>query len=55
MVRKRAEAHVSGLGEDRITVRHLSDMAAARFGASGPPKLGTDAKSASSNRAPEKA
>lgn len=42
MVKKRAEAYVSGLGEDRVTARHLSDMAAARFGPAGPPKLSED-------------
>lgn len=42
MVKKRAETYVSGLGEDRITGRHLSDLAAARFGAAGPPKLFVD-------------
>jgi radical SAM protein with 4Fe4S-binding SPASM domain len=41
MVKKRAEAYVSGLGEDRVTCQHLSNLAAARFGASGPPKLST--------------
>jgi hypothetical protein len=39
MVKKRAEAYVSGLGEDRVTVRHLSDLSAARFGPAGPPKF----------------
>ena len=39
MVKKRAEAYVTGLGEHRVTCRHLSNLAAARFGASGPPKL----------------
>ena len=38
MVKKRAEAYVVGLGEDRVTGQHLSNLAAARFGASGPPK-----------------
>ena len=39
MVKKRAEAYVSGIGEERITCQHLSDMAAARFGSGGPPKF----------------
>lgn len=39
MVKKRAEAYVSGLGEDCVTCQHLSNLAAARFGASGPPKV----------------
>lgn len=34
MVKKRTEAYVSGLGETRITCRHMSELAAARFGAS---------------------
>lgn len=38
MVKKRAEAYVSELGEDRVTSQHLSDMAIARFGSAGPPK-----------------
>lgn len=42
MVKKRAETYVSGLGEDRVTARHLSDLAAARFGPAGPPKLPVD-------------
>lgn len=42
MVKKRAEAYVSGLGEDRVTVRHLSDLSAARFGPAGPPKFFVD-------------
>jgi hypothetical protein len=42
MVKKRAEAHVSGLGENRVTVRHLSDLSAARFGPAGPPKFFVD-------------
>ncbi|MGB5080217.1 MAG: radical SAM protein [Burkholderiales bacterium] len=53
MVKKRAEAYVSGLCEDRITARHLSDLAAARFGAAGPPKLPVDR--ARPAREPEKA
>jgi len=55
MVKKRAEAHVCGLGEDRVTVQHLSDMVAARFGSAGPPKLVADPKSASPNRTAEEA
>ena len=39
MVKKRAEAYVGGLGEDRVTARHLSELAAARFGPAEPPKL----------------
>jgi radical SAM protein with 4Fe4S-binding SPASM domain len=42
MVKKRAEAYVSGLGDNQVTARHLSDMAAARFGPAGPPKLFAD-------------
>lgn len=42
MVKKRAEAYVSGLGENRVTVRHLSDLSAARFGPAGPPKFFVD-------------
>ena len=42
MVKKRAETYVSGMGEDRVTARHLSDLAAARFGPAGPPKLPMD-------------
>lgn len=38
MVRRRAEAYVSGLGEDQVAAHHLSAMAAARFGALGPPR-----------------
>jgi len=38
MVKKRAEAYVSELGEDRVTSQHMSDMAIARFGSAGPPK-----------------
>ncbi len=38
MVRKRAEAYVMGLGEDQVKTEHLSQLTAARFGASGPPK-----------------
>ena len=38
MVKKRAEAYVRELGEDRVTSQHLSDMAIARFGSAGPPK-----------------
>ena len=33
MVKKRTEAYVSGLGEPRITCQHMSELAAARFGA----------------------
>ena len=55
MLRKRAEAYVTGLGQDRVTGRHLSELAAARFGAAGPPKLPTDEKGVSSKWAPEKA
>jgi len=39
MVKKRAEAYVGGLGEARVTARHLSELAAARFGPAGPPKF----------------
>jgi len=39
MVQRRAEAYVNGLGEDRITCQHLSDLVAARFGSAGPPKF----------------
>ena len=53
MVRKRAEAYVGGLGEDRVTVRHLSDLSAARFGPAGPPKLSV--RPARPTREPEKA
>lgn len=42
LVKKRAEAYVAGLGEGRVTARHLSDLAAARFGPAGPPKLPVD-------------
>jgi radical SAM protein with 4Fe4S-binding SPASM domain len=55
MVRKRAEAYVSGLGEDRVTGQHLSDLAAARFGSAGPPKLSEARKGAASKWEPEKA
>lgn len=55
MVKKRAEAYVSGLGEDRVTGQHLSDMAAARFGPAGPPKLPEDKTSAASKWEREKA
>ena len=34
MVKKRTETYVSGLGESCITCRHMSELAAARFGAS---------------------
>ncbi len=36
MVKKRAEAYVTQLGENRVTCKHLSDLTAARFGADGP-------------------
>jgi len=36
LVRKRAEAYVSGLGEDTVLPDHLSQLAARRFGGSGP-------------------
>ena len=39
MVRKRAEAYVSELGEDRVTCQHLSELTAARFGAAKPPRF----------------
>lgn len=42
MVKKRAEAYVSGLGEEQITCRHLSDLAAARFGSSKRPRFSED-------------
>jgi radical SAM protein with 4Fe4S-binding SPASM domain len=54
MVKKRAEAYVSGLGEDRVTRQHLTDLAAARFGPAGPPKLSEDG-AASTNWEREKA
>ena len=42
MVKKRAETYVNGLGEERVTSQHLSDLAAARFGSDGPPRLSED-------------
>ncbi|MFZ2651036.1 MAG: radical SAM protein [Burkholderiaceae bacterium] len=42
MVKRRAEAYVSGLGEGRVTCQHLVDLAAARFGSAGPPKWPLD-------------
>jgi len=53
MVKKRAEAYVSGLGEAQVTARHLSDLAAARFGPAGPPKLPVEGPRPASQ--PEKA
>jgi len=55
MVRKRAEAYVGGLGEDRVTPRHLSELAAARFGPAGPPKLSEVRGDAVSKREPGQA
>lgn len=43
MVKKRTEAYVSGLGQDRITCQHLSNLTAARFGSAGPPQLPSNA------------
>jgi radical SAM protein with 4Fe4S-binding SPASM domain len=37
MVKKRAEAYVSGRGDDRVTCQHLSDLSAARFGSTRRP------------------
>jgi radical SAM protein with 4Fe4S-binding SPASM domain len=39
MVKKRAEAYASGLGEDRVTCQHLSELSAARFGSAGRPRF----------------
>ena len=39
MVKKRAEAYVSGLGQSQITTSHLAELSAARFGPGGPPKF----------------
>jgi len=55
MVKKRAETYVSGLGEDRVTARHLADLAAARFGPAGPPKLSEDKTGTASKWEREKA
>lgn len=41
MVRKRAEAYVSELGQSRVTPDHLALLSARRFGASGPPRPGS--------------
>jgi radical SAM protein with 4Fe4S-binding SPASM domain len=54
MVKKRAEAYVTGLGEDRVTCRHLSHLVAARFGSAGPPKLSENEKGATSKCVPGK-
>jgi len=51
MVRKRAEVYVSGLGEEVVTCRHLSELVAARFGPAGPPRAYEDEKSAASTAA----
>jgi radical SAM protein with 4Fe4S-binding SPASM domain len=40
MVKKRAEAYVSELGENQVTCQHLADLTAARFGPAGPSRLG---------------
>jgi len=53
MVKKRAEAYVSGLGEDRVTSQHMSDMAIARFGSAGPPKSFEDRPVSKSEPEPE--
>ena len=53
MVKRRAEAYVSGLGEDRVTCRHLSDLAAARFGSAGPPMWLANPAGAATNREQE--
>ena len=42
MVKKRTEAYVSELGEDCVTGRHMAQLAAARFGSAGPPKMPVD-------------
>lgn len=55
MVKKRAEAHVSAQGDDCVTCRHLSDLAAARFGPNGPPKWPLYGPGAASTREPEQA
>lgn len=39
MVKKRTEAYVIGLGENCVCADHMSELAAARFGSSGPPKM----------------
>lgn len=39
MVKKRTEAYVSEMGEDCVTAQHMSELATARFGSAGPPKL----------------
>lgn len=39
MIKKRAEAYVSELGEAQITCQHLSDLAAARFGSNKRPSF----------------
>lgn len=39
MVKKRAEAYVQELGEKQVNIQHLSDLAAARFGAGKRPSF----------------
>ena len=39
MVKKRTEAYVIGLGENCVSADHMSELAAARFGSAGPPKM----------------
>lgn len=46
MVKKRAEAYVSGLGEEQVTCQHLSDLAAARFGSTKRPQFTGDGAAA---------
>ncbi len=36
LVRRRAEAYVAGRGESQVTIEHLSELTARRFGAGGP-------------------
>ncbi|HEB93038.1 MAG TPA: radical SAM protein [Gammaproteobacteria bacterium] len=39
MVKKRTETHVQALGEQQVTVDHMSSLAAKRFGDAGPPGM----------------
>ena len=39
MVKKRTEAYVCDKGENRVTGEHMAELAMARFGPAGPPKL----------------